>query len=363
MASKGQDLVSLAKLETYGYHRVIKPKGLLPQTALRLNNSIKLINQHELLIRVDTLMLDSSSMRQLRERYSKDKIPEAIMKIVQMRGKMHNPVSNSGGVLIGTVIDFGGAFCERRSENKNFLIGKRVIPVASLTTLPLRLEQVLSIKDDCISVSGHAIAFSCMPIWAIPDDFSDHLALSCLDISSIVPQVRRVFQNLAADKQHLRVLVIGCGKAGIVTLFLLKEMLRNNPKLKLDVLAFDRSEQAVKFVKKENLAQKVAVGDATSPLSTYQFITKNGGPCDLVINVVNTPNTETATLICAKEAVDGGTVLWFSMATQFDQAALATDGLGKDVIMLVGNGVAQNQVSEISKLVREFPNLRQLLED
>jgi L-erythro-3,5-diaminohexanoate dehydrogenase len=362
MTRKRQELVNLSDLEIYGHHRVVKPKRLLPQTAQKLKSTPKIISQHELLLRVDTLMLDSSSMRQLREKYSEKQIPKKIMEIVQTRGKMHNPVTNSGGVLIGTVSEVGKDFFKARRKDSDNLVGKRIVPVASLTTLPLHLDQVHSIKGDSVSVSGSAIAFSCMPIWSIPDDFSDHLALACLDISSLVPQLRRTFENLSTNRRQLRVLVIGCGKAGIVALYLLKQMRRTMPSLNLEVLAFDSSAEAAKYVAKKKLAQNIAVGDAKNPLSTYQFITQNGGPCDLVINVVNSPDTETATLICTKDAAEGGTILWFSMATKFDQAALATDGLGKDAIMLIGNGVAQGQVSQIVALVQEFPELRQFLE-
>jgi hypothetical protein len=50
------------------------------------------------------------------------------------------------------------------------------------------------------------------------------------------------------------------------------------------------------------------------------------------------------------------------MATRFDQAALATDSLGKDVTMLIGNGVAEAQVEETISLVSAHADLRSFLE-
>ena len=48
------------------------------------------------------------------------------------------------------------------------------------------------------------------------------------------------------------------------------------------------------------------------------------------------------------------------MATRFEQVALATDGLGKDVTMLIGNGAAQG-VDETLALVRAQPELKRFL--
>ncbi len=84
-----------------------------------------------------------------------------------------------------------------------------------------------------------------------------------------------------------------------------------------------------------------------------------GENCDLVINVVNISDTETSSVLCAKEH---GTVFWFSMATRFDKAALAPDALGKDVKMIIGNGVANNQQNEIFHLVRKYSQLRHFFE-
>ena len=76
---------------------------------------------------------------------------------------------------------------------------------------------------------------------------------------------------------------------------------------------------------------------------------------------MNVPETETGTVLCCASGKDPGTILWFSMATRFYRAALSTDALGKDAIMLIGNGVAGNQAEEMTRLISEFPALREYL--
>ena len=87
-----------------GLHRVIDPPGVLPQAAWRLDPS-PAIAPDEVRIRVDRLNLDAASYRQLREAYAgdPDKIRAAVLDIIATRGKMQNPVTNSGGMLTGTV--------------------------------------------------------------------------------------------------------------------------------------------------------------------------------------------------------------------------------------------------------------------
>jgi L-erythro-3,5-diaminohexanoate dehydrogenase len=81
---------------------------------------------------------------------------------------------------------------------------------------------------------------------------------------------------------------------------------------------------------------------------------------DIVINCVNIPNTELASIMAAKE---GGIVYFFSMATSFTAAALGAEGIGKDVSMVVGNGYTKDHAVMALQVLRECPALRQMFED
>ena len=88
----------------YGTHRVISPVGTLPQPAQKLDNTME-IYDNELLIDVSTLNIDSASYTQIRNACNGDEalMKNMILSIVEERGKMQNPVTGSGGMLIGTV--------------------------------------------------------------------------------------------------------------------------------------------------------------------------------------------------------------------------------------------------------------------
>ena len=88
----------------YGTHRVIEPAGVLPQPAKKISNDMEIFS-NEILIDVIALNIDSASFTQIEEEAGHDveKIKAKIKEIVAEKGKMQNPVTGSGGMLIGTV--------------------------------------------------------------------------------------------------------------------------------------------------------------------------------------------------------------------------------------------------------------------
>ncbi|MGL5367678.1 MAG: L-erythro-3,5-diaminohexanoate dehydrogenase, partial [Cetobacterium somerae] len=98
----------------FGTHRVIEPVGSLPQGALKISNDMEIMS-NEVLINVQTLNIDSASFTQIKEACNKDekKMAEMIESIVAERGKMQNPVTGSGGMLIGTIEKIGPDFPDK----------------------------------------------------------------------------------------------------------------------------------------------------------------------------------------------------------------------------------------------------------
>ena len=156
----------------YGFHRVIEPQGAVPQAALRLYNTTTIIHPAEILIRVSLLNLDSTGMATLRKRGID--IGEQVLGIVEQRGKLHNPVTSSGGVLVGEIKAIG----EGVNPDFELAVSEIIIPVVSTSTLPLHLDEVGQVSADQVEVSGHAILFDGMGYYGLPEDFSLPLAMS-----------------------------------------------------------------------------------------------------------------------------------------------------------------------------------------
>ena len=116
-----------------------------------------------MLVDVERLNLDSASFRQLREADGGDPrgSPATVERIVAERGKMHNPVTGSGGMLIGTVREVGSLVRETRDVRP----GQRIASLISLTLTPLRLDRVLDVdmRHGQIAVEGTAVLFESSP--------------------------------------------------------------------------------------------------------------------------------------------------------------------------------------------------------
>ncbi len=64
-----------------------------------------------------------------------------IKEIVNERGKMQNPVTGSGGMLIGTIKAMGKDLAHR-----NLKVGDKIASLVSLTLTPLQIEEIVDIK-------------------------------------------------------------------------------------------------------------------------------------------------------------------------------------------------------------------------
>lgn len=74
---------------------------------------------------------------------------------------------------------------------------------------------------------------------------------------------------------------------------------------------------------------------------------------------VDVPGCEHGAILAT---ADGGTVVFFSMATSFPAAALGAEGLAADVEMLVGNGYVPGHATFALDLLRAEPAVRGLFE-
>src|SRR5689334_14555172 len=163
-----------------GLSRVVEPAGVLPQAAWRLDARPEL-GADEVRIRVERLNLDAASFRQLSTKHGGDgaAVRAEVLEIINTRGKMHNPVTGSGGMLIGTVDAVGP------ESPLGLHPGDRVATLVSLTLTPLAITDALSTWDghsEQVPAEGHAILFGRSIAAVLPDDLEPSLALAVLDV-------------------------------------------------------------------------------------------------------------------------------------------------------------------------------------
>lgn len=339
----------LKKGNKYGTHRVIEPQGVLPQPALKIDNSME-IYDNEILIDVQTLNVDSASFTQINDQAGGDveKIKEIMKGIVKERGKHQNPVTGSGGMLIGTVEEIGTALVGKTDLKK----GDKIATLVSLSLTPLVIEDIIAIRKDIdqVDIKGKAILFESGIYAKLPDDIPENLALSVLDVAGAPAQT----QKLVHEGDTVLVLG-GAGKSGLLCLYEAKKKV--GPKGR--VICWAHKEKSLETVKALNLADVCIFGDATDAIEVYNKVSQatDGELCDLVISCVSRPNCEMSAILATK---DEGTVYFFSMATSFTKAALGAEGVGKDVNMIIGNGYTKNHAEISLQIMRENKELREL---
>jgi len=335
----------------YGTHRVLEPKGALPQGAWKIDNTMQ-IYDNEILVDVDVLNIDAASFTQLRRAADDDpeKIAAAMLDIVARRGKHHNPVTGSGGMFIGRVAEIGPAL-QGKTELR---VGDRIASLVSLSLTPLQIEEIKAIhlEKDQVEIKGRAVLFASGLYAVLPEDMPARLALAVLDVAGAPAQTARLVRP--GDT----VLVVGGGgKSGLLCLYEAKK----RAGVTGHVIGIGSGAASCARMRETGLADTVLQVSATDPLAVLKAVEQatDGRLADLTINCVNVPGTEMASILATRE---GGTIYFFSMATSFTAAALGAEGVGKDVRMLIGNGYARGHARIALQVLRESAVLRELFE-
>ena len=337
--------------DPYGTHRVLEPKGLLPQAAERLDASTP-IYDNELLIDVATLNIDSASFRQMREAAGGDraKVGETVAKTVAARGKQHNPVTGSGGMLLGTVAEVGPSYRGKLAAKK----GDRIATLVSLTLTPLSIARIKGVRPEgeMIDVEGHAILFESGIGAVMPKDIPESVALAALDVCGAPAEARRL-----AKKGRTIAVLGGGGKSGTLVLAEARHTLGKDGIL----IGLDAVDPGIERMKKLGHADHVAKIDARNALEVRDTVARltNGKMADVVVNCANVPATEMASILSAKE---DGLVYFFSTATSFTGAQLGAEGVGHGATLVIGNGYVPGHAELTFELLRRDKAVRELFE-
>jgi L-erythro-3,5-diaminohexanoate dehydrogenase len=332
-----------------GLQRVLEPAGSLPQAATRLDPRPELWPD-EVRLRVERLNLDAASFRQLSTAHAGDgqAVRSAVLEIIADRGKMQNPVTGSGGMLIGVVDEVGP------ESPLGLSVGDRVASLVSLSLTPLHITDGLSRWDgrsEQVPADGHAILFGRSIAAVIPADLPGELSMAVMDVCGAPALTARVVQRYP----DATVAVIGgAGKSGSMSLAAAR---RAGARRTVGVVPVEAEEL---LLRDSGLADVVARADARNPVALSDAVTAAlGGPADVTVVCVDVPGCEHGAILATAE---GGTVIFFSMATSFSAAALGAEGLAADVTMLIGNGYVPGHAAYAMDLLRTDAAVRRLFE-
>jgi len=347
-----------------GLHRVLEPAGVLPQAAWRLDPGPELWPD-EVRVRVARLNLDAASYRQLAESSGADPaaMRAAVLDIVARRGKMQNPVTGSGGMLTGVVEEAGPG------SPLGLAPGDRIATLVSLSLTPLVITDGLASWDgrsEQVPCDGHAILFGRSIATVLPGDLPGPLALAVLDVCGAPALTSRVVREAArggsADSIARErgvatgpvVAVLGAGgKSGSLSAAAARRSGAGR------VIGVVPTHGEARSLREAGITDQVVIADARDPVALSEAVRAAGGPAQVTVVCVDVPGCEGGAVLAT---ADGGTVIFFSMATSFTAAALGAEGVAADVTMLVGNGYVPGHARLALDLIRAEPGVRQIFE-
>lgn len=326
-------------MDDYGTHRSIEPRGVLPQQA-RVLDALSDIAGNEIGIDVELLNVDSASWRQIHDACGgdADAMAARVLEIVGERGKLHNPVTGSGGMLVGRVAELG-------PERDGPAVGTRIATLVSLSLTPLAIRRItdLSPASERIAIEGRAILFGSGIFAEVPADLPVDVVLAALDVCGAPAWAAHVVKPSSA------VVVIGAGgKSGMLTCAQAQRSGAGR------VVGLCWPEDTVVAAKQAG-AEAIAV-DCTDPVGVGGAVRHalDGELADLVFVCANVPGCEGGAILACK---DEGRVVFFSMATSFSSAALVAEGLGKSCELTIGNGYVPGHAELALDLVRAEPEI------
>ena len=345
-----------------GLHRVLEPAGVLPQAAWRLD-ARPAIWPDEVRISVERLNLDAASFRQLHEASDgdADKIRAAVQEIVASRGKMQNPVTGSGGMLTGVVAEVGP------ESPLGLRAGDRIATLVSLSLTPLVITDGLSRWDgtsEQVPCAGHAILFGRSIAARLPEDMPAELALSVMDVCGAPALTHRVVSGWIAGRPAERPVVAIIGAAGKSGSLSAAAARRAGAAKIVGVVPHEAEASILRAARagdgQHGLVDDVVIADARNPVGVSDAIQQAaGGPADVTVVCVDVPGCEGGAILATAQ---GGTVIFFSMATSFTAAALGAEGVAADVTMLVGNGYVPGHADLAIELIRAEPGVRAMFQ-
>jgi L-erythro-3,5-diaminohexanoate dehydrogenase len=323
-----------------------------------VDNDFGRIFEGEMLLSVETLNVDAASFVQMEEAARaagfrgeavSEEVGRAVVRTIAARGKQHNPVTGSGGMLLGRVLQLAPG---RATEGVK--VGDKVATLVSLSLTPLRVDRVRAIRPASaqLDVEGEAVLFASGAYAKLPDDMPERLALAVLDVAGAAPQVARLVKPGAS------VAILGAGgKSGILCAAEARRVGGKNAR----IVGLENHPAAAEELRALGLCDAVVQADARDPVAVRRVVMEaNGGrEVDVSFSCVNVPDAEMGAILATR---DRGTVYFFAMSTSFTKAALGAEGVGKDVDLFIGNGYAAGHAEHTLAMMREMPAVRALFE-
>ena len=315
---------------TYGTNRVLEPQHVLPTSAWRLDNS-RSISAGEIRVDIKRIHIEGTSFKQicLEANDNDQRIKQKIMDIVIRRGKLHSPVTDTGGLFYGTVSEIGAEY----DNKKNFKPGEEVVCNASLASVPIYIDKILSIDRAYgqIELEGYAILYDEVPLVRRPEGIPIDLLLFAFNESGTLYRI----SNTAVGKKKF--LIVGNNLlSNLLFGYAVRKVAREDAEV---VCLLDRKTDTVLKGKSiDDLSRRVFTEvhyvDILKPMECLAGLNADS-LFDLSINCADIPGAETINILATKS---GGTVVFANLINNYNIALYITESISRQLDIRCADG-------------------------
>lgn len=330
----------------YGVNRVLEPQQVLPTSAWRLDNSRKL-TPHEIRVDIKRIHIEGTSFKQicLEAGDNEQRIKQKIMDIVIRRGKLHNPVTDTGGLFYGVVSEIG----EEYSNEKGFAPGDEVVCNASLASVPIYIDKILSIDRAFgqIELEGYAILYDLVPLVRRSEEVPIDLLLFALNESGTLYRI----SNTAIGKK--KILIVG---NNLLSNLLFGYAVRKVASEDAEVVCLldKKTDNVLKGRSIDELIGKVFTEvhymDILKPLECLSALNADA-LFDISINCADIPGAETINILATKS---GGTVVFANLINNYNIALYITESISRQLDIRCADGYLEAYDQFDIEIVREL---------
>ncbi len=315
----------------YGVNRSLQPENVLPTSAWKVDNS-RIIMENEIRIAIKKIQIEGTSFRQIcMECNDNDEyIKEKIIDIIIQRGKLHNPVTDTGGVLCGEIEEIG---IEYKLNSENLKKGDEVICNASLASVPIFINRIGRIDRvfNQIEVEGYAIAYNEIPIIKKPHGLPVNLMLYVFNESGTLFSIAKHLE------ENKNILVVGTNLLmNLIFGYTVRKILKSSGRI--DSLLDVKNKTIMKGEKidvlLEEIFDKMYYGDILNPVESINEIGEEK-KYDLIINCSEFPGAEPVSVLSAKY---GGTVVFTNLIYNYNSALYITESISKQLEIVCPKG-------------------------
>ena len=336
-------------LDSFGLERAIEPRHALAQQAWKLDNTMTL-RPDEVLIDVKIINVNLVSFNEILDETGGDDalVCRRILEIIHERGKLHNPVTNSGGMLYGSVRELGPEY----PNHFHIKPKDEIISLASLTVTPLRIERIVRVDHESaqLEVEGQAILYANSPVVKKPADLPLRAAIAAMDEAGAPT---RTYQTVQPGQE---VLVLGgSGRIGLMCGYAARDKMGRTGRL----VAVVRDAGSRAQLEQYGLFDQVLDLDATDVNAVCSGPAEIAQRFDVVINCVNTADTEAASMAAVK---DKGTIYFATICCDYKFVALTAESIGKEIRVIPYTGFLEGHAEYTLELLRRFPQMQSAIQ-